>query len=196
MCRGCFVEIADLFTGSTQFMTIPVLQTARLTMRPFEMDDAPIVQRLAGMPDVALTTLRIPHPYEDGMAEDWISTHQAAWDARESLVFALIVESEGLVGAAGIELNEENDRGEIGYWIGLDYWNRGYATEAAAALIEFGFGELNLNRIQARYFTRNPASGRVLEKAGMKYEGVLRQHMLVRGTFEDIVICSILNSDV
>ncbi len=177
-------------------MKIPVLRTARLTLRPFEMDDAPVVQRLAGVPEVALTTLRIPYPYEDGMAEEWISTHQAAWDARESLVLALTAESEGLVGAAGIELNAENERGELGYWIGLDYWNRGYATEAAAALIEFGFRELSLNRIQARYFIRNPASGRVMEKTGMRYEGVLRQHMLVRGKFEDIAMYSILKSDV
>jgi ribosomal-protein-alanine N-acetyltransferase len=176
-------------------MTIPILRTSRLTMRPFTPDDAGVVQRLAGVPEVALTTMSIPYPYEDGMAEAWISTHQDKWHAKESLTLAITVSVDGLVGAAGLELNMSHWRGELGYWIARDHWNQGYATEAAVALIKYGFDELKLNRIQARYFSRNLASGRVMEKAGMKYEGLLRQYALVRGEFEDVLVYSILSSD-
>jgi RimJ/RimL family protein N-acetyltransferase len=176
-------------------MVKPVVHTQRLTMRPFALGDAAVVQRLAGDPEVALTTLSIPHPYEDGMAEQWISNHEASWEAKQSLTLAMTNESEGVVGATNLALNMDHQRGEIGFWIGHEYWNRGYATEATAALIDFGFGELNLNRIQGRHFPRNAASGRVMQKAGMKYEGLLRQHHLVRGEFEDVAFYSILTSD-
>jgi len=164
-------------------------------LRPFAATDATVVQRLAGVPEVALTTQNIPYPYEDGMAEAWISTLQGKWEVRESLTLAITAGVDMLVGAVGLELNLPHSRGELGYWIAHDHWNQGYATEAAAALIEFGFDELKLNRIQARYFVRNPASARVMEKAGMKYEGLLRQHALVRGEFEDVAMYAILSSD-
>ena len=80
-------------------MPIPTLQTAQLLLRPFTLEDAPIVQQLAGAHEVASTTLNIPHPYEDGMAEDWISTHQAGWDTEESVTLAMTSEGDGVVGA-------------------------------------------------------------------------------------------------
>lgn len=176
-------------------MAIPQLQTPRLLLRPFKADDASTVQRLAGVPEVALTTLNIPYPYEDGTAEEWISLHEPRWEAKEFLTLAITTEAEGLVGAVGLHLNQPNHRGELGYWVGLPYWNRGYATEASEALLDYGFRELNLNRVQARYMVRNPASRKVMEKLGMKLEGVLRQHSLSRGQFEDIGIYAILASD-
>jgi RimJ/RimL family protein N-acetyltransferase len=154
-----------------------------------------VVQRLAGAPEVALTTQNIPHPYEDGMAEEWIFSHQPAWEAQERIALAITSEAEGLVGAVSLHLNLPNRRGELGYWVGFPFWNRGFATEAAEEMIRFGFDEFKLNRIQARYLTRNPASGRVMEKAGMKYEGVFRQHSLVRDRMEDIGMYAILASD-
>jgi len=176
-------------------MSIPVLRTQRLILRPFEVDDAPLVQRLAGAAEVALTTQNIPHPYEDGVAEEWIATHDAAWEARRFLTLAVTTEPDGLVGAVGLHIDAWHRRGELGYWIGLPFWNRGHATEASAALLELGFGTLDLNRIQARHMTRNPASGRVMQKLGMKLEGVQRQYMLVRGRFEDIAMYAVLKEE-
>ncbi len=176
-------------------MSIPTLQTAQLWLRPFTLDDAPVVQQLAGAHEVASTTLNIPHPYEDGMAEDWISTHQAAWDAKERVTLAMASEGDGVVGAISLHLNPTHRRGELGYWVGLPYWNRGYATEASAALLDFGFDVLGLNRIQAHHITRNPASGRVMQKLGMEFEGISRQHFLARGEFEDVAGYAILRSD-
>jgi RimJ/RimL family protein N-acetyltransferase len=175
--------------------TIPVLHTQRLLLRPFDASDAPVVQRLAGAPEVALTTQNIPHPYEDGMAEEWIASHGPAWHTRRFLTLAITSRSDGLVGAVSLHINAAHRRGELGYWVGLPFWNRGYATEASAALLEFGFSDLALNRIQARHMTRNPSSGRVMEKLGMSPEGIQRQYLLVRGTFEDIPMYAILSSD-
>jgi RimJ/RimL family protein N-acetyltransferase len=178
-----------------QTMSIPTIHTQRLALRPFEVSDAQVVQSLAGIGDVALTTQNIPHPYEDGMAEAWIASHRPDWDEGKLLTLAITEDSEGVVGAMGIRINSVHRRGEIGYWVGLPFWNRGYATESARAFLEFGFGELALNRIQARHMTRNPSSGRVLEKLGMKMEGVQRQHVLARGRFEDVAMYAILRSE-
>ena len=158
-------------------MAIPTLKTKRLVLRPFTSADAQAVQRLAGAPEVALTTQNIPHPYEDGMAEDWIASHAENWAGKKSLTVAMDNETDGMVGAIGLHLNAVHQRGELGYWVGLPFWNRGYATEASAALLMFGFDELGLNRIQARHITRNPASGRVMQKLGMTFEGVHRQQI-------------------
>ena len=100
-----------------------------------------------------------------------------------------------MIGTVGLQLRIEYKRGELGYWVGVPYWNQGYATEASAALVDYGFSELCLNRIQARHYVRNPASGRVMEKVGMRHEGLMRQHIRVRGEFEDVSMYSILSSD-
>ncbi len=83
----------------------------------------------------------------------------------------------------------------MGYWLGQPYWNLGYGTEAAAALIEFGFNQLNLNRIYAYHLPRNPASGRIMQKIGMTYEGLLRQAAKKGDTFEDLILYAILRED-
>ncbi|HET9947544.1 MAG TPA: GNAT family N-acetyltransferase [Longimicrobiales bacterium] len=175
--------------------TLPTLRTARLVLRPCVPGDASDVRRLAGDPGVSDTTLNIPHPYEEGMAEAWIATHEPEWLARGHVTLAVTEPEVGLVGAIGLRVNAKHRRGELGYWIGVPYWGRGYATEAAAALVGFGFDALELNRIQARHMTRNPASGRVLEKIGMHFEGVQRGWMLAHGRFEDTAVWAILRED-
>jgi len=176
-------------------MSIPTLRTPRLVLRPFTLDDAPVVQHLAGAYEVASTTLNMPHPYEDGMAEAWIKTHEAACDAGEGVVLAMTSKDDGVIGALGLSLTPAHRRGELGYWIGRPYWNRGYATEAGKALLGWAFDALELNRIQAQHFTRNPASGRVVHKIGMEFEGIRRQHFLRFGEFEDVTVYAILRSD-
>ncbi len=175
---------------------MPELFTGRLKLRPFSMEDAPEVTKLCGEWAIAETTANIPHPYDQSMAEAWIASHKDAWEAGEAVTFAITESDEGrLLGAIGIQVNKTNLLGEIGYWIGKPYWNRGYATQAAKAVISFGFEHLGLNRIQARHMTKNPASGRVLEKAGMKPEGVLRQSIYRWGSFEDAAMFAVLRAE-
>ncbi|MCY3735279.1 MAG: GNAT family N-acetyltransferase [Gemmatimonadaceae bacterium] len=181
--------------GVTPTKTWPRLTTDRLVLRPFSLEDAKDVQRLAGDRDVAATT-QVPHPYEDGVAEEWIGGHESAFQQGSRMVFAITLRSGELVGAIGMSINEKHRRGELGYWIGKAFWNNGYCTEAVQEMVRYGFEELGLNRIEARHMTRNPASGRVMAKAGMKLEGTLRQQVLKWDSFEDLVIYGILASDL
>lgn len=171
---------------------LPTLRTERLILRPFSSRDAPRVRELAGAEAVASTTLRIPHPYEEGMAERWIEGHVTAWVARSALNLAVTTGADGLVGAVGLGLVGEHHRGELGYWIGVPHWNRGFATEAATAVVGFAFGELGLHRVQARHFPRNRASARVLRKLGMTHEGTLREHVMRFDRFQDLACYAVL----
>ena len=177
--------------------TRPTLTTERLILRPFVPEDAADVQRLAGDRAIADTTLNIPHPYEDGMAEEWISTHQRMFDEDKGLTLAVTAKHGGdLIGAISLMgINRRFSRAELGYWIGKPYWNEGYCTEAGLAVLKYGFEEMGLNRIFATHLARNPASGRVMVKLGMTYEGTQRQHASRWDRFEDLVLYGILASE-
>jgi RimJ/RimL family protein N-acetyltransferase len=175
---------------------LPTLHTERLTLRSFDASDAPAVQRLAGDRLIAATTMNIPHPYDLKMAQEWIATHEDDWLQERAAHFAIASHVEGgLIGAVGLRLKLEHSTAELGYWIGKPYWGNGYATEAAKATVAFGFNDLRLNRIHARHFGGNPASGRVLQKTGMQYEGCLRQHVRKLGTIDDVELYGIIASE-
>jgi ribosomal-protein-alanine N-acetyltransferase len=175
-------------------MEQPILETARLLLRPFVLSDAPDVQRLAGAPEVADTTLNLPHPYEVRDAEQWISSQPVRFASSSSVAYAVTRRTDGiLLGAISLmEISARHRRAELGYWLGVPFWNQGYMTEAAAALIGYSFSELGLHKITAGHFTRNPASGRVMQKIGMIYEGVQRQHVCKNGVFENNALYGLL----
>ncbi len=174
--------------------TIPTLRTDRLILRPLELTDGPRVRDLAGAKEIADVTDRIPHPYLDGLAEQWIATHADEYKRGKSAIFAITQAWDGLlIGAIGLEL--KNRQGEMGYWLGMDYWGKGFCTEAAEEVLRFGFEDLDLSRIHAQHFSRNPASGRVMEKIGMTYEGTLRQHVEKNGKFENVECYGILRAE-
>jgi len=174
----------------------PTLLTERLTLRPFVPDDAFDVERYAGVREIADTTLTIPHPYPHGVAADWILTHSPAWENGTAATFA-IVETEGgrFVGVTSLMIKREHRRAELGYWIALDRWNRGYGTESNQRLVDFGFEVLGLHRIEARHFLRNPASGQVMRKLGMKQEGVERDWAVKGDRYESMAVYSILEEE-
>jgi len=175
--------------------TPPVLKTARLILRAFRLLDAPVVEKHAGIFEIADTTLNIPHPYPEGAAAEWIGSHPQDFALKKAVHFAITLrKGEQLIGAISLMNIEKNHRkAEMGYWIAKEFWNRGYATEAAEAMVTFGFKELNLHKIYATYFRRNPASRRVLEKIGMQQEGILRSHIQKWDRYEDLVICGLIN---
>lgn len=174
----------------------PTLQTQRLVLRPFILTDGPQVQKLAGAWEIADMTLSLPHPYEDGMAEKWIKTHRSGFREESEVIFAVVLRKiDILCGAVGLGVDRENYRGEIAYWIGEPYWGKGYCTEAAREVLRYGFENLGLHRVYSNHFSRNPASGRVMQKIGMNYEGCHRQHILKWGKFEDLEQYGILKSD-
>lgn len=175
---------------------LPTLTTDRLILRPFAPADAADVQRMAGSKQVASTTMNIPHPYEDGVAEKWIAGHAVAFAADKSLTLAISLTGDGrLVGAISLGINRRHRRAELGYWIGPEFWSNGYCTEAARAVLAYGFERLDLHRIVAHHLTRNPASGRVMNKIGMTHEGSLRQHVDKWGVFEDLESYGLLRDE-
>jgi [ribosomal protein S5]-alanine N-acetyltransferase len=145
---------------------------------------------------VADTLLNMPHPYLDGMAEDFVGGRVQAWSERKSLGLAIELPGAGLIGGIGLDdINLRHRHAELGYWIGLEFWGRGYCTEAAEAVLGFGFERMGLERIFARHFTRNPASGAVMRKLGMTYEGRLRHHFERWGGFEDAECYGLLREE-
>jgi ribosomal-protein-alanine N-acetyltransferase len=173
-----------------------ILRTERLILRPFELSDARIVQQKAGDKAVADTTANIPYPYPDGLAEEWISTHQPKFESGELINCAITLEkTRELIGAIGLVINKRFNHAELGFWIEKDLWGKGYATEAARALIDYGFNKFGLHKIFAHHMTRNPASGKVLKKLGMHKEGLLKEHVLRSGRYEDVVLYGILKDD-
>lgn len=176
--------------------TKPILNSERLSLRFFEMTDASAVFRLVRERDIAATTTNIPHPYLEGMAEEWIGTHQTKFEDGELINFAITLTStKELVGAIGLMVNRDFDSAELGYWIGKPYWGKGYCTEAARAVLHYSFNDLNLNRVYAFHYLINPASGKVMEKIGMKKEGIARQHIKKWGVYHDSVGYGILRSE-
>lgn len=173
-----------------------MITTVRLVLRDYILADAPAVHRLVSAREIALNTLRIPYPYPEGEAERWIASHDEM-RARGDYPFAVTLREGGhLVGTVGLHVKADDDLAELGYWIGVPYWGHGYATEAAAALMRFGFQTLSLNRIFAMHFARNPASGRVLQKIGMRHEGTLRQHVKKWNEYVDLECYAILRADL
>jgi ribosomal-protein-alanine N-acetyltransferase len=172
---------------------IPTLETERLMLRPFALSDAPDVQRLAGAREVAATILNVPHPYEDGMAEKWIAGHAKSFEENTALVLAIVIrEGDEFCGAISLRIDADHRRAEMGYWLGVPHWGRGYCTEAAQAVVDYGFGLMGLERIHAAHFGSNPASGRVMQKIGMVREGCLRRHHWKWGEPVDSVLYGIL----
>jgi len=175
---------------------IPTLETERLILRTFRLSDAPEVTRLAGDRAIADTTSNIPHPYENGMAEAWISSHQLTFDQGVGVALAITRKADAvLVGAISLMEMAKGHQAELGYWTGKPFWNSGYCTEAAHVILRYAFCELSLARVHAGHFARNPASGQVMQKIGMRREGCRRQHVEKWGVLEDLEIYGILREE-
>ena len=144
------------------------LLAGSVALRHFTAADAPRVQLLAGEREVAESTALIPHPYPDGAAAAWIATHESARATGTEFTYAITESGEDvLIGAIGLRPGP-SDHESFGYWIGRPYWNRGYATAAAQAIIVLAFEWLDLDELTASHLVRNAASGRVMEKCGMR----------------------------
>lgn len=144
----------------------PVLETERLKLRGPRRGDAKAIARFAGDLRVAANTVRIPHPYSVGDAEQFI----AAVNRQNGEATFVITHDDAPIGACGVDVRESGP--EIGYWLGVPYWGHGYATEAARALIDHAFGVLGHEMLASGVRVSNPASRRVLEKCGFQWTSV------------------------
>ncbi len=169
-------------------MSQPTLETERLILRPYAPEDAQRLTELIGDWKIFDTTERIPHPYTVEMAQEFIATNLDRSEPGGHSAFGIESRSEGrLIGGTGLTINDINRRASLGYWIGVEYWGHGYTTETAREMLRYGFEDLGLNRIEAQFLKRNPASGRVMAKAGMRPEAEFPEYALKHGVFEDVV---------
>jgi len=187
---------------------VPRLYTPRLTLRGFSWADVPRVQELVSDRQVAAGSFRIPHPYPEGAAETWFEAQSRAVTEGRAFTFAVTLtgtrspgrendlsDTGHLIGTVALELELDQYRAELGYWIGTSYWDKGFATEAARAVLNFGFSRTQLHRIVAQRFAENAASARVLQKLGFVQEGVLRQERFKDSRFRDVVTYGMLRDD-
>jgi RimJ/RimL family protein N-acetyltransferase len=145
----------------------PVLATARLVLRTPRCEDAKAIASLINDRRIAENTARIPHPYSLADAHAFLTQV----DRKSEPTFLITLADGALIGGCGILAGSGPDP-ELGYWIGVSHWGRGYATEAARALIDHAFGDLQCERLSGRARVSNPGSRRVLEKCGFQWTGV------------------------
>ncbi len=176
------------------FRDPPILYTERLTLRKMDKKDYIDMFEYSQSPDI--TRYLTWEPHSDKMYTlKYLTYVQSKYRAGEFFDWAVVYNGK-MIGTCGFTtLNEQHRCGEIGYVISESYHNLGIATEAVMRVIRFGFEVLGLNRIDAHYMIGNDASRRVMEKAGMTFEGVLRQSMYIKGKYIDVGICSILRSE-
>ena len=177
--------------------TAPTLYTKRLMLRSFTLEDAADVQHLLDDPDMASTTDEIEYPYQDGAAEEYIQWCQECFEDSGRTNFAATLRTDStLIGKVGLNfrIHLPYKDAELSYWIGKPYWNCGYCTEAAKAVLAYAFREHDIEYIYANYFKRNPASGRVMQKIGMRYVEYIPKDPK-RHYFEDTIRYEILKNE-
>jgi [ribosomal protein S5]-alanine N-acetyltransferase len=178
------------------FKNLPYLETERLKLRKLTARDAGDVFEYASVTEVSLYVSWMPHrtiadtksflkhvlfQYEKGIPSSW----------------GIVLKETGkLIGTIGFHWwSTEHSKAELGYVISDKYWNQGYTTEALRKILQFGFEIMQLERIEARCFTENAASERVMQKCGMKLEGILRSSLFIKGGFRDFKLYSILKTE-
>ncbi len=176
-------EEASLATpAATGLLAGLPLHTERLTLRPLTLADAPLVERLAGEWEVARFTGNIPHPYPSGGAISWIRETWAEGVAGHKLVAAIERRQDRVfLGCIELDLSPGGHAATLGYWVGRPYWGAGFTAEAAKSLIQHGFHQLCLARIEAAAMPANRRSIRVQEKLGFIFVGQSEDPAPARG---------------
>ncbi|MBO4884304.1 MAG: GNAT family N-acetyltransferase [Clostridia bacterium] len=188
-----------LFEGSYTgdlFFSMPPIETERLVLRRLEMNDAPDIFNYGRDPEVARHVLW--EAYESvSESRSYIRTMQRRYRLGEPSSWGIELKSEGrVVGTIGyMWYQEEHSSAEVGYSLARDQWNRGLMTEALSAVIRHSFEVLHLNRVEAQHELTNPASGEVMKKCGMQYEGTLRERLRNKGRYVDVALYAILRSE-
>lgn len=168
--------------------------TSRLILRRFLETDAKEIERLINDDAVCRNTHAFNYPLEENWGETWIRKQKDSFEQEKTYIFAVTDRlSKKLYGFICLVYEAQDQRGEIGYAYGKEYWGNGFATEAANAVIEFGFQVKNMHKIFARHFLSNPASGQVMKKCGMVLEGIQLSHDFKTDHFEDVASYGIVN---
>lgn len=172
------------------------IQTSRLCIRPYEKKDEEAVYEVINCEGIFLTTLNIPYPYPREQVGIWLNFTLKNSLYQKGYEWGIFTHAGIYIGNVGIvNIDKVHRSGEITYFIGEAYWNKGYATEAVKAMLAFAFQELDLERVQGRCMSTNLASLRVLEKCCFQYEGLARHEVLKCGSYRDVYHTAILKED-
>jgi len=170
-----------------------MIETKKLFLRAITQKDAERINLLVNDIAITSTTLRIPYPSSIEDTNTWIENHRRNCKSGDQAVFGIILkETNELIGVISLDINKSDENAELGYWIGKHYWRNGYCTEAAEAMMNYGFETLGLHKIFAQHMKDNMSSGRVMKKIGMKHEGSLKQHVKKDGSFKDTEIYGLI----
>lgn len=192
-----FGALYFLWKGANELAIIEGLETERLILRIYRAEDAHEIFRVVSQKMIAATTIMIPHPYPRETVDWWIGFIRENMEKGEAYEFGLYRKSDGrYIGNCGlIGISETHRSAEFAYFIDPGRWGQGYATEACERLLRLGFEELGLERISARCMAKNMGSRRVLEKIGLKMEGLARHEVLKWEQFEDVVHYGLIRSE-
>lgn len=178
------------------FSHLPELHTPRLTLRRMMVADTGDMYEYACRQDVTRYLTWYPHPDRE-YTREYLQYLGKRYAAGMFYDWAVVYEPDcKMVGTCGFTaFHPANDCAEVGYVLNPEYWGKGIATEALTRVLQFAFEELGVNRVEARFMEDNVRSRRVMEKVGMRFEGVMREAMLVKGGYVSVGICSILRSE-
>ena len=178
------------------FSEMPILTTDRFILRKLSLDDTDDMYEYAKDADVTRFLTWSPHK-DKGFTLEYLTYLQTRYKAGEFYDWAIVWKDSGkMLGTCGFtRFDCKNDFAEIGYVINPEYHGQGIATEVVGRVIQYGFENLMLNRIECRFIEGNGASRRVMEKNGMKFEGIMRGAMLIKGAYKDIGVCAITRKD-
>lgn len=178
------------------FGNLPVLETNRLLLRELSLDDAADLFQYASDPAVPrYSTWSVHESIED--SKRFLNAAIKQYKNHQLACWGIVHKADKkLIGTCGFgNWIADQARAELGYALSRKYWGKGYMPEAVRPVITFGFRMMKLNRIEGRCIIPNTASARVMEKVGMKFEGVLRQHLFAKGSFQDVKMYSILREE-
>ncbi len=177
--------------NSDQYKTVE-LRTARLLLRPFEVTDVDDVWAYASDPEVARYR-PLPDPYRRNHAAEFVNRQMHTdWSVQPEFA---VVYGYRVIGGISLHVNPEHETAELGYLLGRRWWGRGLATEAARAVVDWGFQSFKLHKVYARAHVDNKPSWRVMERLGMTREGVLRGHWKMRDEHVDLVYYAVFRDE-
>lgn len=178
----------------TAFLNFPQLETDRLLLREINLNDAPNMYSYFSRDEVT-EFYDLESFTSEKQAENLIHKFHQRYSEKKQIRWAITLnDNNQLIGTCGFHaIEEEHSKAEIGYELHPNYWGQGIMTEVIGAVIRYGFNNMLLNRIEAFYDPRNTSSGRVLEKNGFVFEGVMKKRYFEKGEFVDAAISAILN---
>lgn len=178
------------------FSKIPTIETPRLILRGMRVSDKEDMYEYACRRDVTEYLTWEPHP-TIGYTKQYLEFIASKYRVGDFYDWAVVFkENSKMIGTCGFtRFDCRNDLAEVGYVLNPDYWGKGIAGEAVSAVMDFGFNKLQLHRIEARFMHGNDKSRRVMEKCGMRFEGMGRENLFVKNKYVDVGVCAILRNE-